>query len=267
MGGIERIEEVFRRGRKALIGYTTCGFPSGEETLRIVRKFAEAGCDIIELGIPFSEPLADGPTIQRSGAIALERGMTPPLCLEIAGELSRKLEAPIVILTYYNPVLALGHREFCRRAAEAGVSGLIIPDLPPEEGGDLRKVALEYDLALIYLLAPTSTPERIKLIAERSTGFIYLVSLTGVTGARDRLPPELEEFVLRVRGYTEKPLCVGFGIGNAAQARRAARIADGVIIGSKLIQLIEEDPSLERLYLFLREIKKALAEIEGESPA
>jgi len=161
-------------------------------------------------------------------------------------------------MTYYNPVLNFGLKEFCRSCNTAGINGLIIPDLPPEEGEELEAISRDYDLDLIYLLAPTSTGERIDTVAQRSRGFIYLVSLTGVTGARNSLPPELESFVSSVREKAGQPLCVGFGVSGPEHARRVAAIADGVIIGSRLIQLIEEDPTLSSLKSALSELRQAL---------
>ncbi|MDO8569148.1 MAG: tryptophan synthase subunit alpha [Dehalococcoidales bacterium] len=252
------ISSVFKSGRKALIGYITAGYPDMEATLKIASVLSENGCDIIELGIPFSDPLADGATIQRASFRSLQQGTTPQSCLEIAGRLRRKMATPLVFMTYYNPVLNFGLKEFCRSSAEAGVNGLIVPDLPPEEGGELEAATREYSLDLIYLLAPTSTEARIKLVAARSRGFIYLVSLTGVTGARQSLPAELEGFVKKVRQNARQPLCVGFGISTAEQAKRVAGIADGVIIGSRLIQLVEEDPALASLRSFIQGLRKAL---------
>ncbi|MBI2868553.1 MAG: tryptophan synthase subunit alpha, partial [Chloroflexi bacterium] len=212
----------------------------------------------IELGIPFSDPLADGATIQKASYLALQRGATPELCLELAGRLSGKVGAPLVFMTYYNPVLNFGPERFCRSCREAGVRGLIVPDLPPDEGGELESLTRRHGLDLVYLLAPNSSEERIKLVAARSRGFIYLVSLTGVTGARESLPRELEDFVLRVRRHAGQPLCVGFGISSTAQAARIAQTADGVIVGSRFIQLIEEDPSLTALGKFVAALRRAV---------
>ena len=235
------ITSIFKPGYKALIAYITVGYPNIEATQNIATVLANSGCDIIELGIPFSDPLADGATIQKASYQALQQGTTPELCLEVAKKLRQKMTTPLVFMTYYNPVFNFGLEAFCQSCAEVGVSGLIIPDLPPEEGAELEAITQKHKLNLIYLLAPTSTEERIAMVAERSRGFIYLVSLTGVTGARQTLPPGLESFVKRVRQKAKQPLCVGFGVANPKQAKRIARIADGVIVGSRLIQLIEED--------------------------
>ena len=243
---------------KALIPYITVGYPSIEATLETVPALEATGCDIVELGIPFSDPLADGATIQRASYLALKQGITPERCLEVARELRRKVRLPLVFMSYYNPILAFGVERFCSACAESGVDGLIIPDLPPEEGAELEATTLKHSLDLIYLLAPTSTEERIKLVAAKSRGFVYLVSVAGVTGARDAFPPELEEFVARVRRVTDKPLCVGFGISTPEQARRIASVADGVIVGSRLIQLMEERDPLAAMRPFVESLRRAL---------
>jgi len=252
------ITSVFRPDYKALIAYITVGYPSIEATLEVVPLLASNGCDIVELGIPFSDPLADGATIQKASFQALQQGTTPELCLEVAYKLHQKIATPLVFMTYYNPVFNFGLEAFCRSCAGAGVSGLIIPDLPPEEGEELEAVTRKHSLDLIYLLTPTSTEERIAMVAKRSRGFIYLVSLTGVTGARQTLPPELESFVRRVKQRAKQPLCVGFGVSNPEQASRIARIADGVIVGSRIIQLIEEDATLSSLKAFVLSLRPAL---------
>ncbi len=252
------ITSVFRPNHKALIAYITVGYPDLETTQRAVVTLANSGCDIIELGIPFSDPLADGATIQQASHQALQQGITPQVCLEAAQQLRQKIATPLVFMTYYNPVFNFGLETFCQSCAEAGISGLIIPDLPPEEGEELETITQKYNLDLIYLLAPTSTKERIGLVAARSQGFIYLVSLTGVTGARENLPPGLKNFVKRVREKAKKPLCVGFGISNPDQAAQIARMADGIIVGSRFIQLIEEDATLTSLKTFASRLRKAL---------
>ena len=252
------IASVFKRpSHKALIPYVTIGYPSIEDTLKVVPLLASSGCDIVELGIPFSDPLADGITIQKASFHALNNGVTPKLCLEVAEELNRKVNIPLVFMTYFNPIFSFGMKEFCSACARSGIGGLIIPDLQPDEGAELEAITRENSLDLIYLLAPTSAEERIKLVADRSRGFIYMVSVTGVTGARDNLPPELDAFVVRVRKVASQPLCIGFGISNTEQARQVARIADGVIVGSRIIQLMETD-DLVSVGNFVKELRHAL---------
>jgi tryptophan synthase alpha chain len=255
---MDKIASVFKNGRKALIGYVTVGYPDIKATIKIARVLAENGCDIIELGIPFSDPLADGATIQHASHQALLNGVTPEVCLKIAAEISGKIDTPLLFMTYYNPVLNYGLDKFCAKCVEAGIRGLIVPDLPPEEGTDLDAIAHRHSLDMVYLLAPTSTDERIKVVALRSTGFVYLVSLTGVTGARENLSADLEVFVTRVRKKAKQPLCIGFGISTPEHAARAASIADGVIVGSRIIQLIGENSSLKALKSFITGLRQAI---------
>jgi tryptophan synthase alpha chain len=255
---MSRIASVFSQsGRKALIPYVTVGYPTIEATLKVVPLLAQNGADIVELGIPFSDPLADGVTIQRASFKALQQGISPRSCLDIAKQLRKRTDIPLVFMTYYNPVFHYGLESFCTACAAAGIDGLIIPDLPPQEGADLEAIARKKDLDLIYLLAPTSTEERIKLVGQRSRGFIYLVSVTGVTGARDKLPADLESFVARVRKAVRQPLCVGFGISTPQQAKQVAGIADGVIVGSRIIQLMESG-DIEPVGEFIKGLRQAL---------
>jgi tryptophan synthase alpha chain len=255
---MNRIASVFaKRDHKALIPYVTVGYPTIEATLKVVPLLAKSGADIVELGIPFSDPLADGVTIQKSSFKALQNGISPRSCLDIAKQLRTKVDIPLVFMTYYNPVFHYRLEPFCNACVASGVDGLIIPDLPPQEGAELEAVTQKQDLDLIYLLAPTSTEERIKLVGRRSRGFIYLVSVTGVTGARDRLPADLEVFVSRVRELVTQPLCVGFGISTPPQAKRVARLADGVIVGSRVIQLME-DGDMVRVGDFIKELREEL---------
>ena len=256
---MSRILSAFNEsGHVALIPYVTVGYPSIEATLKVVPLLASSGCDIVELGIPFSDPLADGATIQKASFCALQNGITLKLCLEVAKKLSQIVEIPLLFMTYFNPVFSYGLEEFCSACASSGIAGLIIPDLPPEEGSELEAITRRQGLDLVYLLAPTSTEERIKLVAERSRGFVYLVSVSGVTGARDDLPSDLETFVTRVRKVATQPLCVGFGISTPEQARQVARIADGVIVGSRLIQLMEADESMVEVADLTRELRRAI---------
>ena len=254
------ISSVFiKPGNKALIAYVTVGYPSIEATLKIVPLLAKSGCDIVELGIPFSDPLADGTTIQKASFHALRNGVTLKLCIDVARQLRQKVEIPLVMMSYFNPVYKYGCEGFCRDSADAGIDGLIIPDLPPEEGSELEVATMKNNLALVYLLAPTSNENRIKLVANKSSGFIYLVSVTGTTGARESLPSELDTFVARVRKIAKQPLCVGFGISTPQQARQIATIADGIIVGSRIIQLMESsDDNFASVHDFIVELRNAL---------
>jgi tryptophan synthase alpha chain len=256
---LSRIATVFQKpNHKALIAYVTVGYPNIEATMRVVSLLAKSGCDIIELGIPFSDPLADGATIQNASFEAIKKGVSPSVCLDTASKLRQKVDTPLVFMTYYNPIFNYGLEDFCTDCKNAGIDGLIIPDLPPEEGTLLETISARNGLDLIYLLAPTSTEQRIKIVAGRSRGFIYLVSVTGVTGARENISTNLGTFVKRVRCFAHQPLCVGFGISTAKQAAKVAAESDGVIVGSRLIQLMESDASMTHLRHFITDLRKAL---------
>jgi tryptophan synthase alpha chain len=245
MNGIEHISEAFAaaksESRAALMPYYTLGYPTADISLAILEAIAGAGADLIEVGIPFSDPLADGPTIQHSTQVALENGMNTDRCLELTAELrQRGVNQPVLLMGYYNPMLAYGLSRFAADAAIAGADGFIIPDLPPEEAGEMEAACQENQLALVYLLSPAATPERIHLIAERTSGFLYLVSLTGVTGARKQLAADLTPFITNAREKARTPVAVGFGISTPQQAREVGRIADGVIVGSALINAVDQ---------------------------
>ena len=264
MTGIERIRDTFvgvrEQGRAALMPYYTVGYPTLPLSLEIITTIAHSGADLIELGVPFSDPLADGPTIQRSTQVALENGASLAACLEIARTLrDQGVTQPLILMGYYNPILAYGIERFGPAAAAVGVDGLIIPDLPPEEAGQLEIACQKSGLALVYLLAPTSPPERVAAIAWRTSGFIYLVSLTGVTGARQALPDDLGTFVERVKNSAKTPVAVGFGISTPEQARQVGRLADGVIVGSALINAVDgaADPCAA-VEEFVRELRAAM---------
>jgi tryptophan synthase alpha chain len=235
-------QRLARTEQTALMPYLAMGYPERESALTLVPAIAAAGADLIELGVPFSDPLADGATIQSASQQALENGMTLVRCLDQATALrAQGIEVPFVMMGYYNPIFQMGIKDFAHRAAASGVDGVIVPDLPPEESDDLQQALRAQGIDLVFLLSPTADDERVREVAGRGSGFLYLVSLVGVTGARDRLPAELEAFVARVRSMTDLPLAVGFGIGTPDQAARVARIADGVIVGSALIKAIGTD--------------------------
>ncbi len=241
MTGVERIEAIFKRARKeqraAFMPYHAMGYPTRADTLAVISALAGEGADLFEIGIPHSDPLADGPTVQTATYTALTQGTTVADCLKMVAELrAQGVDQPFCAMTYYNPLFAYGVERFVADAAAAGIDGLIVPDLPPEEAGELEAACREAGLATVYLLAPTSTEARIKTVAAHSTGFIYMVSVAGITGARTELPPGLAAFVARVRRHTDLPLAVGFGIGTGPQAAAVADIADGVIVGSALVK-------------------------------
>ena len=244
MNGLERISAVFQStqaaGRSALMPYFTLGYPDAQSSLEIIEAIANSGADLIEIGMPFSDPLADGPTIQHSTQIALEQGMTVAGCLGLTADLrARGVEQPLILMGYVNPILAFGIERFVAEAAAAGADAFIVPDLPPEEAEAMWTACSEHQLALIFMLAPTSTAERMTTVLERSAGFVYLVSLIGVTGARTELPEGLQTFVQSVRGLTQLPLAVGFGVSTPDQARVVGSIAEGVIVGSALINAVD----------------------------
>ncbi len=245
MTGIERIQKVFTDAKSAhravFMPYHAMGYPNRALTLEIIQALGEEGAELFEIGIPHSDPLADGPTIQTATYTAIEQGTTVKDCLAMTRELrAAGMTQPFCAMTYYNPLFSYGIEKFVADAVASGIDGLIVPDLPPEEADELERAAGIAGLAMIYLPAPTSTEDRIKLVAQRATGFIYLVSITGITGARTELPADLKDFIARVRKETNLPLAVGFGIGNRAQAAAVAKIADGVIVGSALVKAGKE---------------------------
>ncbi|CAN5436093.1 tryptophan synthase subunit alpha [soil metagenome] len=241
MTGLERIRAVFEQlkqdKRAAFMPYHAMGYPSRAITLESITALAEVGADLFEIGIPHSDPLADGPTVQTATYTALTKGTSLADCLAMVSELRVSgVKQPFCAMTYYNPLFRYGIERFVQDAVAAGIDGLIVPDLPPEESEEIEAACRAAGLATIYLLAPTSTESRIKLVAQHATGFIYMVSVTGITGARTELPPDLKDFVQRVRKHTNLPLAIGFGIGTGAQAAAVAQIAEGVIVGSALVK-------------------------------
>lgn len=257
-----RIDSVFaQKNHKALIAYLTVGYPSMEKTVEIAVLLSKKGCDIIELGIPFSDPLADGATIQKASFHAIEHGINVKSCFEVAKTLKAKITKPLVFMSYYNPILNYGLKEFSLDCSHTGIDGLIVPDLPPEESIDLESLLRKYRIPVIYLLSPNATEERIRIVALRSRGFIYLTSIVGLTGTRDTLSGELEKFILKVKSITHQPLCVGFGISTPEQAKKAVKHANGVIIGSKIIQLLDDTDKLSE---FITETRNALDSVKQQ---
>jgi tryptophan synthase alpha chain len=242
----QAFEQARREKRGVLIPYFMCGYPSVIQSIKLTLAAAQVGADIIELGMPFSDPLADGATIQHAGQVALECGMTVNGCLEIAQEISARSDVPLILMGYYNPILVYGIENFCQRAVSSGVCGLIIPDLPPEEAEPLQQVAQQYGLSLIFLIPPTTPDERIITIAKMATNgygsFLYCVALNGVTGARETLPSDLHDFIQRAYDYTKDlrlPIAVGFGISTPEHVTELTAYADGVVVGSALVKLID----------------------------
>jgi tryptophan synthase alpha chain len=249
-------------GQAALIPYVMAGYPDTETSEALVVALCRAGATILELGVPFSDPLADGATIQHASHRALENGMSLRLALESAERISGSVTTPLVLMTYYNPIYHFGLESFCQRAQSAGVAGFIVPDLPPEEARPLLTAAHGCDLELIFLVTPTSPDDRIAQAAgiaeETGAGFLYCVSLSGVTGARDQLPPQLAEFVGRVRARTQLPLVVGFGVSRPQHVAEITKIADGAVVASALLDAVDNSPVEERVatgVAFLRSLQ------------
>jgi tryptophan synthase alpha chain len=261
--GSERLAQAFDSagGRAALMPYLMGGYPDLAGSLQVGEAFADAGADLVELGVPFSDPLADGPAIQAAGQHALEQGATYDLVLEeVAAPLSRRL--PVVLMCYANPITRRGVDAVAGRLADLGVAGLIVPDLPFDEAAELRDACDRVGVALVPLVAPTTPPGRIEATAEAARGFVYVVSVTGVTGERGELPAGLQEVVARVKKAARVPVAVGFGVATPAQARQVGEIADGVIIGSRLVRALAEAPALDgglrEASAFLRDVAAAL---------
>ncbi|MBV9231815.1 MAG: tryptophan synthase subunit alpha [Chloroflexi bacterium] len=261
---VEAFERAHQEGRGVLLPYFMSGYPSAEQSIKIVLAAAEGGADIIELGMPFSDPLADGATIQHAGQVALDRGMTINGCMEVARQIAAHTDVPLILMGYYNPILAYGLKSFCKTARKSGVCGLIIPDLPPEEAMALRAAALQEGLSLIFLVPPTTPDERIEQVVDLTAsglgGFIYCVSLSGVTGSREALPAHLHSFIERVRGYTKDkgiPLVVGFGLSTPQHIASVTSYAEGAAVGSALVNLIdryEEDGQVEAVRQYIQSL-------------
>jgi tryptophan synthase alpha chain len=250
----ERFRKLKARGKKAFIPYIMAGYPSLEDTKNGLILFEECGADIVELGVPFTDPLADGPIIQRASEMALLQGITLRKVIAFVRVLRPSIRVPLVLMTYYNPVFKYGEEAFVKDAKDAGVDGLIIPDLPPDEAGNLIQYARTESLDTIFLLAPTSNTERIKKVAKASRGFIYYVSVTGITGSRLLLDGSLEMFISGIRKYTDKPIAVGFGVSSPEEASSVSKVSDGVIVGSAIVKRLHESPGDLRGYLIsLRE--------------
>jgi tryptophan synthase alpha chain len=255
---VEKLRVAFPEDRAALIPYLTAGYTTLDAAREVGEAYVAAGADVVEIGVPFSDPLADGPTIQETTTRALQNGADLDYCLGLASEFSDRV--PVVFLVYYNIVFARGVEEFLDEAAGAGVSGIVIPDLPVDEAGRFAELSTECGVAFCPLAAPTSMDERLTRVAELVSGFVYCVSVAGVTGVRDALPPGAVELLQRVRSRVEAPVVLGFGIGSVEAATQAARESDGIIIGSKLMRLVGEGGP-ERAEEWLREVRGALSDV------
>lgn len=245
----KRFRELRKAKKKAFIVFITAGYPDLKTTRKLILEFAKKGVDIIELGVPFSDPLADGPVIQEASQKSLERNTHLTDILRLVKGVRKVVDIPLCLMTYFNPVFCFGEKKFIDRAVACGVDGLILPDLTPEEGVPFARYAQKKGLDIINFLSPTSTPKRMKFISGISRGFIYYVSLTGVTGPRESLPTDLIRRVSAIKKITAKPVCVGFGVSRPEQVRQIQKIADGVIVGSAIVQKIKQhikDPRLTR---------------------
>lgn len=263
---MDKITQVFNNakieGKKVFIPFITAGDPDMETTKRLCLILQKNGADIIELGVPFSDPLADGPVIQRASQRSLLNGTSLKKICECVKEIKNQINIPIALMSYYNPILRHGLVVSMKLMGDAGVDGLICPDLPPEEAEELIAIAKRYNIAVIFFLAPTSTQNRIALVSEKASGFIYYVSVTGVTGARDTLPTTIRDHLQQIRQITNMPIAVGFGVSTPEQASEIATWADGVIVGSAIIKILEghdfTEDAVNRVGIFVRTIKNAI---------
>lgn len=258
---MNRIENAFKN-KPIFMPYFPLGYPNLETSIDVIEALAKNGADLIEVGISFSDPLADGPVIQKATQIALEHGITVKKSLAAVAELRKRgVTIPLILMGYFNPMLAYGLEKFIQDAKEAGADGFIVPDLPPEEAGEFQ--SLVGDLPLIQMLAPTSPNERMESIARNAKGFIYLVSVTGVTGARTSISDGLGDLIARVREHTSAKVCVGFGIGTPEQAKQVGALADGVIVGSACVKTIgSSEKPVETAKQFAAEFRSALQELK-----
>jgi len=252
------IKKVFET-KKPLICYFMAGYPSLEDSLETAKSLIENGADILEVGIPFSDPVADGTTIQVAHEKAVKDGITPINVFELTKKIKNNYpDIPLIAMTYYNPIFKFGEEKFCQLAKENGINGFIIPDLPPEEAKEFQKIAKNHGLELVFLLAPTSNEERIKLIGSLTDSFIYYVSLTGITGERETLPwEELKEKVSKIKDITNKYVAVGFGVSKKEHTKKLSKFADGVIVGSAIVKL-QGKKDFNSISKLTKELKKGL---------
>lgn len=258
---MNRIENAFKN-KPTFMPYFPLGYPDLDTSIDVIEALAKNGADLIEVGLSFSDPLADGPVIQKATQIALEHGITVRKSIEAVKELRKRgVDIPLILMGYYNPMLAYGLEKFVRDAKAAGADGFIIPDLPAEEAKEFEDVA--GDMPLIRMLAPTSSPDRMEMIAHNAKGFIYLVSVTGITGERKSLAEGLGELITQVREHASVPVCVGFGIGTPEQAKEVGKMADGVIVGTACVRTIgSSQKPVETAKQFAAEFRSALQELK-----
>ncbi|GAB6183678.1 tryptophan synthase subunit alpha [Thermodesulfovibrio hydrogeniphilus] len=251
----KRLEDIKKQGKRAFIPYIMAGDPNLDETAKRLTILQNAGADAIELGVPFTDPLADGPTIQRAAERALMSGTTLKKIIGFLNDLKGQIDVPLVLMTYLNPVFRYGVEKFFKDAKEAQISGVIFPDLTVEEASVYKEFAKKYGVDTVFLVAPTSTPERVKKIAQASTGFVYYVSITGITGSGLNLEKSFEEHINFVKSFG-KPVCVGFGVSKAEEAKYIAQFADGVIVGSAIVKAFHEKP--DKAFEFIKSLREAI---------
>lgn len=239
------IREAQKNNKKVFIPFITAGYPKRESMIDILTALSEGGSDIIEIGIPFSDPIADGPVIQSSSQAALENGVTLPWILKTVKDARKHLSVPLIFFTYLNPIIKYGVERFFRDAKRCGVDGILIPDLPPEESGEIKELAAAYGLSTIFLISPATANKRMKMIEKLSDDFVYCISVTGTTGTREKL--NIEPYLKRVKSLLKKPYVVGFGISAAEDVKRISGYSDGVVVGSALIKMIEKYKSSDNL--------------------
>ncbi|MDD5483252.1 MAG: tryptophan synthase subunit alpha [Kiritimatiellae bacterium] len=249
-----KFEELKKQGRKALIGYLTAGDPDLKTSAQFMRAALANGVDILEIGVPFSDPTADGPAIQAAGQRALKTGVNLRQILDMAGKLRRSFDNPFILFSYLNPLFSYGYEKICAEAARKGIDGLLVVDLPFEEAEELRGVMRRHNLTFIQLIAPTTSPQRALKLLKDADGFVYYIMVKGVTGRRSRLSSGLNAQLAKLRSLTNAPLAAGFGISNAAQARMAARHADAIVVGSALVEAARKN----RLRAYVRALAKAM---------
>jgi tryptophan synthase alpha chain len=256
----KRFAELRAAGELGIVAYITAGDPSLDATHKFVLALAEAGADVVELGVPFSDPLADGPTIQRASERALKSGTTLAGVLELVRRIRLSSQVPLVLFSYFNPMLQMGLEKFAAAASEAGADGVLVTDLTPEEAGDYRRILHAHHLDTIFLAAPTSDDTRLRIISAASSGFLYLISRTGVTGAKDSLPDDLSALLRRARQFTQLPIAVGFGISLPGHVSVLGGLADAAVVGSALVSEIENAPSPDVAASALRDRVQKLKE-------
>lgn len=258
---MNKIADAFKNG-KAFIGFVTAGDPDLETSREIMLKMAEAGCDLIEIGIPFSDPIAEGPVIQEANLRSLSGGTTTDKVFELAKDISEQADIPLVFMTYLNVLFKYGYDRFLEKAQKSGISGVIIPDMPYEEKDELQSVAKKYSIEVVSLIAPTSE-QRIQMIAGSAEGFVYEVSSLGVTGVRSEIKTDLESITRAVKAATDIPVAIGFGISTPEQAKKYAAVADGVIVGSAIVKIIAKHgkASPAEVYKYVKSMKQAISEL------